>query len=130
MKKLILAALATATLGTAVPAMAYDGPPPPPPGSWNGPRGDSRWMTPRRNEAIRRDIGSLRFAIDRAERNRTISGREAWGLRREAASIQQRYNWASRDGLNRDEVRHLAGRVNEVRMHLRMERADWDNDRW
>ncbi|MFD2780941.1 hypothetical protein ACFS32_07185 [Novosphingobium pokkalii] len=77
MKKLILAALIPATVGLAAPALAQ--PAPPPPGGWHhgpGP-GAGGWMTPRRDAAIRQDIGQLRFAIDRAQRNRTISPREA-----------------------------------------------------
>jgi HAMP domain-containing protein len=44
--------------------------------------------------------------------------------------VQRQYRMASRDGLSRDEVRWLASRVNQIRQQLRMERADWDRDRW
>jgi len=127
MKKLILAALVPASLGMAVaPAMAQswnDGP------RWSG-RGERGWMTPGRNQAIRNDIDRLRFQIDRAQRNRAISPREANGLRRQAQIVRTQYRMYARDGLSRDEVRWLSSRVNDVRMHLRMERADWDRERW
>jgi len=130
MKKLILAALLPATVGLAAPAMAQ--PAPPPPGGWHHGPGPALggWMTPRRDAAIRQDIGQLRFAIDRAVRNRTISPREAAPLRRQAMVVQRQYQMYARDGLSRDEVRWLASRVNQIRQQLRMERADWDRDRW
>ena len=63
-------------------------------------------------------------------RNRTISPREAAPLRRQAMVVQRQYQMYARDGLSRDEVRWLASRVNQIRQQLRMERADWDRDRW
>ncbi|WP_333838024.1 hypothetical protein [Novosphingobium sp.] len=126
MKKLILAALVPATMAVAAPAMAQnwnDGP------RWSG-RGEAGWMTPGRDQAIRNDINRLRMQIDRAQRNRTISPREAMGLRRQAGVVQTQYRMYARDGLSRNEVRWLASRVNDVRMNLHMERADWDRDRW
>ena len=65
----------------------------------------------------------------RAQARRTISAREATGLRRQAADIQRQYATFSRGGLDRNEVRTLQDRVNDVRVHLRMERRDWDGRR-
>jgi len=144
MKKLILAALIPATVGLAAPAFAQ--PVPPPPGGWHNGSGyggpgygrpgygrpgyGGGWMNPQRNAAIRSDIDGLSFAIDRAQQNRTISYREANGLRRDVYGIQRAYRIAARNGLSRQDVHDLARRVNLVRMKLRMERADWDRDRW
>lgn len=129
MKKLILAALIPATMGLAAPAFAQM-PPPPPPGGWHHGPGDGGWMNPQRNDAIRRDIDGLSMAIDRSQQNRTISYREANGLRRDVYGIQRAYRIAARNGLSRQDVHDLARRVNVVRMKLHMERADWDRDRW
>jgi len=97
---------------------------------WHEAGGPGGWMTPRRDAAIRHDIIDLRMAIDRAQGRGQISPRDAWGLRREADAITRHYEWASRNGLSRGEVRRLADRVNAVRMRLHMERAYWGNDRW
>jgi len=103
------------------------------PGNHQGNRPDNRgpaWqLTPARNTQIRQDIANLRMSIDRAAARRTISQREASGLRNEARSIQQLYQGYSRNGLTRAEVRTLQDRVNRVRVALRMERRDWDGQR-
>lgn len=121
MKKFILAALIPAALaGVAAPALAQPMPP----------RHNDAWaLTPARNAEIRSDIQRLRADIDRAQARRTISPREASGLRREAADIQRQYAAFSRGRLDRNEVRRLQDRVNDVRAHLRMERRDWDGRR-
>ncbi|BEU99688.1 hypothetical protein [Novosphingobium olei] len=117
MKKIVLAALVPAALlSAAAPASAQ---------AW-GHRDDAARYTPVRNDDVRRDIDGLRFQIDRAERNRAISRREADGLRRQARDIQRQYAYMSRGGLDRGEYRTLQRRVAEVRGHLRMER--WDRD--
>jgi hypothetical protein len=86
-------------------------------------------MTPARSNAIRQDINQLSNQIDRAAARRTISPREANGLRRQARSVQQLYMSYQRGGLTRAEVTTLQNRVNQVRAGLRMERLDWDNRR-
>ena len=86
-------------------------------------------MTPARNTEIRQDINQLRTAIDRAAARRTISPREAQGLRRQAQDIVRLYGQYQRGGLDRGEVRNLQQRVNAVRVALRMERRDWDGHR-
>lgn len=94
-----------------------------------GPRQQAWKLTPARSSQIRQDIGSLNNAIDRAASRRTISQREAQGLRNDARGIQRLYASYARGGLTRPEVRNLQSRVNTVRVALRMERRDWDNQR-
>ena len=92
-------------------------------------RGDAWRLTPARNNEIRQDINSLNNAIDRAAARRTISPREAQGLRQQARDVQRLYGQYARNGLDRGEVRNLQSRVNSVRVALRMERRDWDGRR-
>lgn len=92
-------------------------------------RHDGWGLTPARTAQIRQDINSLGNAIDRAAARRTISWREAQGLRRQARDVQRTYAQYQRGGLTRAEVRNLQDRVNSVRVALRMERHDWDGRR-
>jgi hypothetical protein len=92
-------------------------------------RNDAWRITPARNTEIRQDIASLRTAVDRAAARRTISQREATGLRRQASDVQRLYAQYARNGLDRNEVQNLQSRVNSVRVALRMERRDWDGRR-
>jgi hypothetical protein len=78
---------------------------------------------------IQADINQLQNRIFRAERRRTISRREAIGLRRDAAYIRQLYARYSRNGLNRIEVADLETRINRTHQRLRIERRDWDGRR-
>lgn len=84
-------------------------------------------MTPQRNEMIRADIERLDMAISRSQARRTISPREAAGLRMQARDVKRMYYGYSRDGLNRNEVYALEQRVNQIRSRLQMERRDWNN---
>lgn len=93
------------------------------------PRHEAARHTPHRNADIRADIASLRSQIDRAAARRTISQREATGLRREAAQVQRLYSSYARGGLSAGETRTLASRVNKVYGALHMERHDYDNRR-
>lgn len=94
-----------------------------------GPRQQAWKMTPARSSQIRQDIAALDNAIDRAASRRTISQREAKGLRNDVRGIQRLHANYSRGGLTRTEVRNLQSRVNTVRVALRMERRDWDGQR-
>ncbi len=78
---------------------------------------------------IQRDINQLENRIDRAERRRTISRREAFGLRRDANNVERLYYRYSRNGLTRREVADLEVRVNRLHQRLRYERRDWDGRR-
>lgn len=93
------------------------------------PRHEAARYTPARNADVRADINGLRAAIDRAAARRTISPREATGLRREAAEIQRLYARYARGGLDRQEARTLQNRVDRVRMALKLERRDTDRRR-
>lgn len=96
----------------------------------HGPSMQHGWnLTPARSAQIRQDINSLNNAIDRAAARRTISPREATGLRQKARSVQRLYRQYQRGGLTRTEVRTLQNQVNSVRVALRMERRDWDGRR-
>lgn len=113
-------ALAAASLSMAAIAQAQP---------YGGHRNDGWSLTPARTAQIRQDIASLNNAIDRAAARRTISPREANGLRRQARDVQRVYTQYRRGGLDRREVRDLQQRVNSVRVSLRMERRDWDGAR-
>lgn len=82
-----------------------------------------------RHYDVRTDIQGLRANIDRAAARRTISQREASGLRRDVADIQRLYGQYSRGGLSAQETRILGNRVNKVYVALRMERHDYDRRR-
>lgn len=84
---------------------------------------------PDRAGSIRADIHGLRAQIDRAAARRTISQREAAGLRRDAGKIQRLYASYARDGLNRHETQVLKAKVSKVQYALHMERADHDGRR-
>lgn len=84
-------------------------------------------MTPQRTAMIRADIEQLDMAIDRSVQRRTISPREAQGLRMQARDVKRLYYGYSRNGLDRNEVYALEQRVNQIRGRLQMERRDWNN---
>jgi len=85
--------------------------------------------TPARDANIRADINGLNRDIDRAAARRTISPREANGLRRQAVQVQRLYANYARNGLTPSEVRTLQNRVDQIRVALHMERRDWNNHR-
>jgi Spy/CpxP family protein refolding chaperone len=86
-------------------------------------------IQPRAQQEIRGDIDQLQNQIQRAQQRRTISAREAVGLRQQAASLRQTYARYNRNGLDRNEVRTLQNQVNTLRQRLRLERRDWDGRR-
>ncbi|VWX46849.1 hypothetical protein [Novosphingobium sp. 9U] len=85
--------------------------------------------TPVRNSNIRADINGLNRDIDRAVARRTISNREAMGLKRDAIQVQRLYQQYARNGLTRSEVNTLQNRVDRIHVALRAERRDRDNRR-
>jgi hypothetical protein len=115
-------ALAAATLGMTATVQAQ-------PMYGHGPAQHGWYLTPARSAQIRQEINQLNNQIDRAAQRRTISPREASGLRQQARSVQRLYASYLRGGLTRAEVMTLQTRVNQVRVALRMERLDWDNRR-
>jgi hypothetical protein len=85
--------------------------------------------TPVRSANIRADINSLNQNIDRAAARRTVSGREATGLKRDAAQVRRLYASYARNGLTRAETQTLQRRVDGIQAALRAERHDRDNRR-
>lgn len=110
---LALAALAA----TASPAAARDY------GRDDGPHYSH---TPQRAQAIRHQIDQLRQAVNRTDRRDRISEREAAGLRRDVANLQDQFRSYNRNGLSNPEMRTLERRIADIRGRLRYER--WDRD--
>ncbi|PSJ39026.1 hypothetical protein [Allosphingosinicella deserti] len=104
---------AVAVAGAAAPAAAAP--------AWRAQPGAQR--------QIQNDINQLDRQIARAVQKRTVSQREATGLRRQAISLQRTYNQFSRNGLDRREVAQLESRVNSLHERLKLERRDWDGRR-
>lgn len=122
-KFLISAALATATIATAVPTAAIAQP-----GyGWqrNGP-------TRAQVANLLRDLNAAEARINRAtyQRRDGISRREAAGLHREARNIRLQLNLAMRNGINQREFFNLRARVNRLEARVRFERNDRDNRRF
>ena len=144
MRILFLSAALAATALTAAPALAQ----------YQGGRGDDRYEDRRgrdwddrdddRNhrdwnrhgvsrQAIRnllRELDEVELRIARADRNGSISEREAFGLRREANRIRARLHQAARNGLSGREYGELRSRVSHLQQRLRFERRDRDGRRW
>jgi hypothetical protein len=120
--KIVAPALfATLALGAVVPAQAQ---------SYNNHSNHNAGRpTPGRDNQIRTDINNLSRSIDRAIARRTISNREATGLRRDAAEIQRLYGQYARNGLTQTEQRTLRNRVDRIENALRNERRDNDGRR-
>jgi len=112
MRRIIITAVVAAAGLAAVPASAQ---------YWR--------LQPSVQREIQRDINQLDNRIARAADRRTISRREATGLRRDAIRLQRLLNLYSRNGLNRTEVAALETGVNRVHLRLRLERRDWDGRR-
>ena len=117
-KLLISAAMATATIATAVPATAMAQP-------------GHGWQ---RGGPTRAQVGDLLRDLSRAEqridRARGISRREAASLHREAVQIRLQLNRAQRNGINQREFFALRGQVNRLEARVRLERNDRDNRRF
>jgi predicted RNase H-like nuclease (RuvC/YqgF family) len=111
-KFLVSAVMATAALSAAAPASAQ---------SWR--------LQASTQRQIQQDINQLDRQISRATQRRTVSQREATGLRRQAMNLQRTYNRYSRNGLDRQEVTQLERQVNQLHAKLRLERRDWDGRR-
>ncbi len=125
MRKTVLAAvLSTLVAGVATPALAHDT------GRYHyGNRVEAAYITPGRNADVRRDIWQLDESINRAQRNRVISPREAQGLRRDLQNLKDDYNRYARRGLSANEYRSLEGKVSQMRYRLQVERRDRDGRR-
>jgi len=126
MRKTVLSAVLFASLAaaSASPALAHDRDRLP-----GGNRAEAAYITPARNADIRRDIYQLDTLIDRAQSRRTISVREAQGLRRDAREVKQLYTRYANRGLSAGEYRTLQRRVAVIDARLRQERHDRDGRR-
>ena len=110
MRKIVISALIAGAAVVATPAAAQ---------SWgySNARGVSQ------------EINQLSNQIANAQRRRAISPREATGLRRQVAQVQQNFRVYSRGGIDRREAASLQSQVNRVRQALRVERRDADRRR-
>ncbi|PEQ14373.1 hypothetical protein B2G71_01880 [Novosphingobium sp. PC22D] len=112
-----------AALGVAAssPVFAHD--------AYSAQRHDARHVTPGRAGSVRSDIYALDRRIDLAAQHRTISSREARGLRNQSAQIKQLYARYARNGLTAYETRALKARIDRLEVALRAERRDHDRRR-
>ena len=111
-KILVPLMMAAAAIGAAAPASAQ---------AWRAQPGAQR--------QIQNDLNQLDRQIARAVERRTVSQREATGLRREALAVQRDYNRFSRNGLDRQEVAQLERQLGRLKQQLRVERRDRDHRR-
>jgi hypothetical protein len=112
MRKIMISLVMASAALTAVPATAQT------------------WRTsPSVHREIRSDINQLDRRIERATERRTISRREAAGLRQQATNLKRLYLRFSRNGLDRREVAQLELQINRLHQRLRVERRDWDGRR-
>ena len=125
MRKFLISAMILSSFAAAAPAAAqYGG------GGYDRgyDRDNSRGY--RDDARIDQQIRQIEHRIRRAAENRTISGREANRLLRQADQIDRLEDRYSRNGLTRWEVQDLRQRVQNLRQQLRWERNDGDNRRW
>jgi len=116
-KFLVSVALATATIATAVPAVATAQP------GYGWQRGG-----PTRPQ-VANLLRDLNTAEQRIDRNRGISRREAATLHRQANQIRGQLNRALRGGINAREFASLRSQVNRLEVRVRLEARDHDNRR-
>ena len=112
MRKVFLSIIAASVAACAMPASAQN---------WR--------IQPTIQRQIQGDINQLTTQIQRAQQRRTISPREATGLRRQALQLQRTHDRYARNGLTRSEVAQLEQQVNALRQRLRLERRDWNGRR-
>lgn len=125
MRKILISALMLTSVVAVAPASAQ----------YSGHRGGhSEWNRggPSRqaiNELLR-DLQRVETRIERSVQRRVISQREAFGLRRQANSIERQLQRASRNGINGREFASLRVQVNRLEQRLRVERNDRDGRRY
>jgi hypothetical protein len=125
MRKILISALMLSTVVAIAPASAQYG---------HRDRGHSEWNRggPSRqaiNELLR-DLQRAESRIERSVQRRIISQREAFGLRRQANSIERQLQRASRNGITGREFASLRVQVNRLEQRLRIERQDRDGRRY
>ena len=119
-KLLISVAIATATIAAVPAAAQYHG------GGHNRPGWNQGGPSRAAVNNLVRDLNQAQNRITRSQQRRIISPREAVSLRREAAQIRQRLNFAARGGISGREFAELRVRVNRLEQRVRMERRDRD----
>jgi hypothetical protein len=82
-------------------------------------RGFARAME-QRVQRLRRDIRDL-------QARRILSWREARSLENQAANIQQRIYWSSRNGIQPGEARRLENQIRNLEFRISREARDWNN---
>lgn len=82
-------------------------------------RGFARAME-QRVQRLRRDIRDLQY-------RHVLSWREARSLDNQAANIQQRIFWASRNGIQPGEARRFENQIRGLEFRISREANDWNN---
>jgi septal ring factor EnvC (AmiA/AmiB activator) len=75
------------------------------------------------NDRVQRIRGDIRDLQQR----RVLSWREARSLENQAANIQQRIFWASRNGIQPGEARGLERQIRGLEFRISREANDWNN---
>jgi hypothetical protein len=127
MRKILISALMLSTVVAVAPAAANHG-------GYHRDRANVEWNRggPSRqaiNELLR-DLQRAEARIERSVQRRIISQREAFGLRRQANSIERQLQRASRNGITGREFASLRVQVNRLEQRLRIERQDRDGRRY
>jgi hypothetical protein len=73
-----------------------------------------------RVQRIRSDIRAMQV-------RRILSPREARSLERQAANLQHRIYWASRNGIQPGEARRLENQIRNLEFRVQREATDWNN---
>ena len=131
MRKFLIPALMLSTVVAVAPASAqYSGHR----GDHRGDRGHSEWNRggPSRQaiNQLLRDLQRVENGIQRSVNRRVISQREAFGLRRQANSIERQLQRANRNGITGREFASLRVQINRLEQRLRVERRDRDGRRY
>jgi hypothetical protein len=120
MRKVIITALAAGAALAATPAAAQ---------GW-GFQNYHQGYGQAHARQIAQQINQLGNRIGLAQQRRTISPREANGLRNQLSQLQRQHRQFARNGLDRREVAVLQSGVNRIQQLLRLERRDADRRRF
>ncbi|MFL6844319.1 MAG: hypothetical protein ACJ8ER_05500 [Allosphingosinicella sp.] len=127
MRKFLIPVLMLSSVAAVAPAAAQ----------YRGGYGDPSNVQWERNgpsrQAVNQLLAELNRAdrqIDRAAQRRTVSQREAIGLRREANQIRIRLTRAGRNGISGREFASFQNQVNRLEQRVRIERRDRDGHRY
>lgn len=112
----------------ATPASAH-GAPQPQHAPNHAPNHATADATPVRASALWQQIAQLERDVSRAEARKTISRKEAAGLRRDIANLKQQYRRYNVNGISLSEAHSLEQGIAKVRHHLKTERRDDDRHR-